>query len=297
MHRQNCTDTCQDGAVRSPEVALREMLDSQQRSLERHFSEVQHARSLFSDIVEQLAVARVGDPDPAQATVLNGSAEISRALEEAVGLARSEVIGMHPGIPISPERLAEGRIRNKKLLDRGVAMRSMHLTAMLRTSFGPAHLRDLESAGASVRIAAVLPARLVIADRRVALVSTPSMEQEGSALRLECGAFLEILTRFFDHLWDHEAAPLTPAVDDAVEGEDELDEESGGDRLTGREQALLRLMAKGLKDEAIARDLGVSPRTLRRLIADLMRRLDCESRFQAGVEATARGWLDAAPHD
>lgn len=82
-----------------------------------------------------------------------------------------------------------------------------------------------------------------------------------------------------------------------MEGEDELDEESGGDRLTGREQALLRLMAKGLKDEAIARDLGVSPRTLRRLIADLMRRLDCESRFQAGVEATARGWLDAAPHD
>lgn len=297
MHRQDYTSARQNVAAPSPEVALREMLDSQQRSLERHFSEVQQARSLFSEIVDQLATARVGETDLAQATVLNGPAEISRALEEAVGLARAEVIGMHPGIPISPERLAEGRIRNKKLLDRGVAMRSMHLTAMLRTSFGPAHLRDLENAGASVRIAAVLPVRLVIADRRVALVSTPSMEQSGSAVRLECGAFLEILIRFFDHLWDHEAVPLSPVAEDETETADEAAEEGCGDRLTVREQALLRLMAKGLKDEAIARDLGVSPRTLRRLIADLMRRLDCESRFQAGVEATARGWLDVAPHD
>ncbi|MER5523607.1 helix-turn-helix transcriptional regulator [Streptomyces sp. NPDC002677] len=273
------------------------MLDSQQRSLERHFAEVQHARSLFSAIDEQMAAARVGVTDLAQVTVLNGPADISHALEEVVGLARTEVIGMHPGIPISPERLAEGRIRNKKLLDRGIAMRSMHLTAMLRTSFGPAHLRDLENAGASVRIAAVLPVRLVIADRRVALVSTPSMEQEGSAVRLESGAFPEVLVRFFDHLWVHEAVPLSPAVEGVMEGGGEVDEASGSDRLTSREQALLRLMAKGLKDEVIARDLGVSPRTLRRLIADLMRRLDCESRFQAGVEAAARGWLDVASRD
>ncbi|MEU5892194.1 hypothetical protein ABZ835_35970 [Streptomyces sp. NPDC047461] len=44
---------------------------------------MQHARSLFSDIVDELAMARAGEPDPAQATVLNGSAEMSRALEEA----------------------------------------------------------------------------------------------------------------------------------------------------------------------------------------------------------------------
>lgn len=293
MHRQDHADAPSASASPSPEVALRELLDSQQHALERHFSEVQRARSLFSEIVEQLAAARFGGTDLTQATVLKGPAAISHALEEAVGLARAEVVGMHPGVPISPERLAEGRLRNRKLLDRGVAMRSMHLAAMLRTSFGPAHLRDLESSGASVRIATVLPARLVIVDRRVAVVSTPPLEQQGYAVRLECGAFLEILTCFFDHLWVHEAVPVPQAADGAVDG----DEEGPGERPTGREQALLRLMAKGLKDEAIARDLGVSPRTLRRLIADLMRRLDCESRFQAGVEATARGWLDVAAHD
>ncbi|WP_406863817.1 LuxR C-terminal-related transcriptional regulator [Streptomyces sp. HUAS MG47] len=279
----------------SPETALVDLLESQKRSLDRYSSEVQQTRVLFQAIAEQLSAARTGDLNWAHATVLSGGEEISRALEEAVGLARSEVIGMHPGVPISPERLAEGRIRNRKLLERGIAMRSLHLSAMLRTTFGPGHLRDLEGIGATVRIAPVLPIRLVITDRRVALVSTASMEQERTAVRLEYGAVLEILVGFFDHLWVHEAVPLAAAMEGTLERESEPEDTDGDpERPSGRELALLRLMAKGLKDEAIARDLGVSPRTLRRLIADLMRRLDCDSRFQAGVEAMARGWLDTA---
>ena len=37
--------------------------------------------------------------------------------------------------------------------------------------------------------------------------------------------------------------------------------------------------------------LGLSLRTVRRRVADLMTELGADSRFQAGVEAARRGWL------
>ena len=54
---------------------------------------------------------------------------------------------------------------------------------------------------------------------------------------------------------------------------------------------LLALMAAGLKDEVVARQLGLSLRTVRRRIARLMDELGADTRFQAGIEAARRGWL------
>ena len=46
-----------------------------------------------------------------------------------------------------------------------------------------------------------------------------------------------------------------------------------------------------LTDEAIGRQLGVSDRTVRRRVAALLDGLDARTRFQAGVQTKARGWL------
>ena len=54
---------------------------------------------------------------------------------------------------------------------------------------------------------------------------------------------------------------------------------------------LLQLLAAGQKDEQIARALGMSLRTVRRRVADLMTELGSDSRFAAGVEAARRGWI------
>jgi DNA-binding NarL/FixJ family response regulator len=59
----------------------------------------------------------------------------------------------------------------------------------------------------------------------------------------------------------------------------------------GERQAVLELMMLGAKDESIARQLGVSLRTVRRRIADLMDELGAATRFQAGMEAARRGLL------
>ncbi|TMR13521.1 LuxR family transcriptional regulator [Nonomuraea zeae] len=54
---------------------------------------------------------------------------------------------------------------------------------------------------------------------------------------------------------------------------------------------VLRLAAQGMCDESIARQLGVSVRTVRARFADAMSELGAQSRFHAGVEAARRGWL------
>ncbi len=48
-------------------------------------------------------------------------------------------------------------------------------------------------------------------------------------------------------------------------------------------EALVALLAAGLKDEAIARHLGVSLRTVQRRISTVMQGLGARTRFQAGV--------------
>ncbi|WP_045875299.1 LuxR C-terminal-related transcriptional regulator [Pseudofrankia sp. DC12] len=76
------------------------------------------------------------------------------------------------------------------------------------------------------------------------------------------------------------AGPDQPAADGATE-----------QALSAAELLLLALLADGLKDEAVARALGVSVRTVRRMVAELMHRLDARSRFQAALLAQRKGWL------
>ncbi|WP_437115079.1 hypothetical protein [Streptomyces flaveolus] len=51
------------------------------------------------------------------------------------------------------------------------------------------------------------------------------------------------------------------------------------------------MLHSGLKDQALARQFGISTRTAARRIAALMRRLDAGTRFQAGpTPAVGDGW-------
>jgi DNA-binding NarL/FixJ family response regulator len=57
---------------------------------------------------------------------------------------------------------------------------------------------------------------------------------------------------------------------------------SAADELTSRQVTIGRLMATGAKDAAIARQLGLSLRTVRAEISALIAGLGARSRFQAG---------------
>lgn len=61
-----------------------------------------------------------------------------------------------------------------------------------------------------------------------------------------------------------------------------------GEELTSRQIAIGQLMATGLKDAAVARELGLSLRTVRSEISAMVAALGARSRFQAGCLLTRR---------
>lgn len=70
---------------------------------------------------------------------------------------------------------------------------------------------------------------------------------------------------------------------------------SPGSPLVADQRELLGLLASGLKDETIARRLGVHVHTARRRITRMLEELGADTRFQAGVQAAIRGWLQPHP--
>jgi DNA-binding NarL/FixJ family response regulator len=60
-------------------------------------------------------------------------------------------------------------------------------------------------------------------------------------------------------------------------------------RIDAQARQILRALGSGLTDEAAARKLGMSLRTYRRRIAELLVALDAGSRFQAGLRAAELG--------
>ena len=64
-----------------------------------------------------------------------------------------------------------------------------------------------------------------------------------------------------------------------------------GEAASDDRRRILELLMIGTKDETIARQLGLSLRTVRRRVAELMDELGARTRFQAGMEAHRRGLL------
>ncbi len=138
----------------------------------------------------------------------------------------------------------------------------------------PEVLRARMEQGEEVRVLDAMPTRLMVISPTHAVLPEPLGYADEPRLLVRQGALVAALTLLFELYWER-AAPV-PA-----EGEVRIDERT----------FLLRQLASGAKDEQIARTLGLSLRTVRRRVADLMIELGVDTRFQAGAEAVRRGWL------
>lgn len=130
--------------------------------------------------------------------------------------------------------------------------------------------------GEQIRVLPEVPTRMfIIGTTHVILPEPLGFADEPRTLTRQRG-LVEAMTWWFESMWDR-AAPV-----------------SGLDRPEARpdlRRFLLQQLATGAQDEQIARRLGVSLRTVRRRVADVLAELGADSRFQAGVEAARRGWL------
>lgn len=147
------------------------------------------------------------------------------------------------------------------------------------------------------RKTAALPVGMVIFDRRAAVLLSGDAGPASAGVVVRQEATVAALAALFDAMWQPAVAIGTEAVGTegveppgaAAVGTEGMTTAAAGSR-TAHVQ-LARLLASGAKDESVARHLGLSVRSLSRLVAELSDELGAGSRFQAGVSASRRGWV------
>lgn len=134
------------------------------------------------------------------------------------------------------------------------------------------------AAGEQARLLPQVPMKMKLADHTTAMLPlTPT--GTSAALLIRAPVIVTALRSYFEMLWDR-ATPLKPrrSVDRAS-------------RLTPAQQLVLRLLAEGHHDKAIAQQAKISVTSVRRHITAIMRKLEVSSRFAAGAAAQRQGWL------
>ncbi|GGW13191.1 hypothetical protein GCM10018980_71480 [Streptomyces capoamus] len=138
-------------------------------------------------------------------------------------------------------------------------------------------VREVRSAdcGWEVRAAPMPALCAVIVDGSVTLLSVGSPGTSRASL-VRASTVLQVVRDFYSNIWGT-ATILTEHIDDW--------------ERTNTVQEVLQSLRNGVTDEVAARELGVSVRTYRRYVAEIMMLLGAKSRFQAGVYAAALGLL------
>ncbi|MEV4621152.1 helix-turn-helix domain-containing protein [Asanoa sp. NPDC049573] len=153
----------------------------------------------------------------------------------------------------------------------------------------PGKLEDIRTSierGEKARVMVNAPLKLWMVDDSAAIIPIRSSAYSiAAAFVVHPSALLDALIVLFELVWQR-AVPLRPAAAPhaSTHGASPPEPHEGTN-------ALLTLLASGLTDEAIARSLGLSLRTVQRRIHDLMSLLGAGTRFQAGMAARDRGWI------
>lgn len=258
----------------APDLAVTEMIQERERRLDS-------ARSLVQQLAERhRETLRISDPNIA-VELVTGTENISAAVRRLTQGARRQIRAFdRPPYVDRPGSNLEHQRRRQRT---GVAHRVIYDREAVAW---PGRLRDdiLPSvrAGEQARVLAELPLKLVIADDRLAVIPFSLAPGGHSAAYLvHSSPMLAALEALFEAEWER-ASPLR---------DPRPQEGSGPGRPDADTLALIRLLASGCTDAAIARTQGWSRRTTQRRIHDLMTELGAATRFQAAAQAARRGWL------
>ncbi|TDD20234.1 response regulator transcription factor [Kribbella turkmenica] len=192
-----------------------------------------------------------------------------RGIAELLATAEDEVIAMSNLAPAGPG-FGPREVRP------GLRYRALYPDTARTAPTAGRHLGAMSLAGVAVRTVPYVPMNALVIDGSVAVL--PADTANGSVAVLRLTGVVTTAVELFERIWP-DAVPLSV---------DELPDDT---ELSVREQELLRLLALGSTDEVAADQLGISVRTVRRMVAQIMHRLGARSRFQAGVKAADRGWL------
>ena len=263
----------------SPDVGLKLLLHEQELALQNRQQQLAQTQAAIIGLIEEYTDLR-SDTGRHDVEHLYGIDAVQVRLEELAHSCRSNCRSFTPGGAQSAASLAASKPLDEDLVRRCVSVQTLYQDSMRNDPASVNYARWLIENGTAVRTAPVLPVRMVLFDDEVALLPVDPDNTKKGAIQLAERGVIAALVALFDQVWEA-AAPFGAASC----------RERNDDGLTGQEAQLLRLLAGGLTDEVAARKLGISLRTVRRMMSELMVRLEARSRFEAGVRAAQRGWL------
>ncbi|MET9880822.1 helix-turn-helix transcriptional regulator [Actinacidiphila glaucinigra] len=264
-------------AARSPVMAMSDLISAATHDLESAMTTGLNRLGTLSQVLGGFLVMHEQGRD---IDLVPGREQVLAVLGEAT-THTTDMVSMHPPMTggARPAQTA-----NLDWLAKGRSMRTLHMAASLQSSAARQHFQELSDAGAQVRIAPSVPMRMIILDHVLAVlpfehpVPGDDTSDGPAAMIIRNPYLIEILRRFWEHYWQsaEEILPRTPT----------------STTLTERERQIAQLLVGGLTDEAIARTLGISERTVRRILAELMSKARADSRVQLGYNIARLGWLD-----
>ena len=218
--------------------------------------------------------------------VVRGAEAVRQHAIQVQRAARREVVI----VDRAPYVASDVRFNDEEIvgLGRGVTYRCIYDAALLADTEKIADVFRYVEAGEVARTLTESPVKLLIADAEVAIVP---LDLDGTSVH-DCAivrgsSLIAALATCFEALWAR-AVPLSgmvvPTAETVGDGEAE-------DRPSALERRIVRMLAAGVKDEAIARQLEVSSRTINRYMDRIMTKLGANTRFQAGLQAARHGWL------
>ncbi|MCF2131701.1 LuxR C-terminal-related transcriptional regulator [Strepomyces sp. STD 3.1] len=281
LHRNGLLSRRSSGEYQTvdPRHALSALVDSRTRQL----AAVREAAASLGELFDE--ARRAGGPQPATRTI-SGAEEVGDCYYRLKQSALREMCELER----PPYLLAPNEPLDQAAIGRGVRVRAVYAAASFDEDGGWQDLGSLVSHGEEARVVPTLPVKLVLVDRSAAMVSLTLEGGSSDCLYTEAPPLIEVLSELFDRYWAVAARLSGPDLP-AGPAPEPVAPDGGVRRPTDEERHLLALFAAGVKDDSIARQLGVSTRTLRRRVQNLYAALGTTNRFGAGVAAARRNWI------
>lgn len=261
----------------SPDVAKAELVRPIEQSLQKQRRDAQAIAGSFVPVAAIYTAAQ--REHTGWATPIDGEKVVHSTLAHAVRECREELMTVQPGgsrVSYDLDELdhVRGPARHRTLYPHAVRTHA----ATLR------HIERLTEAGCEVRTLDRVFDRLVVVDRAVAYVPG-HVEARTSALEIRQPAIVAFLVQVFEEAWER-GSSVDPRASRAVEPDiaDEI------------QRAVMRLLVAGYTDEAIARRLGTSRRTVAAHVSRIAALLQSRSRAQLGYLIATSGLLPADEH-
>jgi len=224
-----------------------------------------------------------------QFEILDTPAQVTARYTHLVRAARSEVLhlAMPPYVAVSSD-VSERLDAQAAVIRKGVRFRSVYDADTFDDALSLTTARRGDEIGGEIRLSSGLPMKLVMFDGAAAIMPLRSDDPAAGSLLVHSPTLLHVLSILFEELW----ADGVPWKSDGTGAVAPAEPTEPGPDARGME--VLRLMSLGLKDDVIARVLGVSRRTVQQDISDIGAFLGARTRFQIAIFAQQRGWLPEA---